>query len=217
VDPELWLALCSSLAAAAAAVFAFVQAKSATDSRREARDAEKVAVAARDAALEAMRAAASSSALAAAATAAGVDVKFGLMLASGDQLVVVVENTGATVFVHGFTAFSVGIADPVIKGTTHWMPVNVGFSLGREEFTLPKRLHVGESIVLFSRPPWLRPPGSGSWVGISGLVHYNLDGGPDLIPREVGFEVPVNYGRFTRPDVTVFWPTRAEHDPIAGV
>jgi hypothetical protein len=190
VKPELWLALCSSLVAAAAAVFAFVQAKAATDSRRDARDAERVALTARDAALEAMRAAASSSALAAAATAAGVDVKFGLMLASGDQVVVVVENTGATVFVHGFTAFSVGLADSVIKETSHWMPVDSEFSLGREEFTLPKRLHIGEYVVLFSRPPWLRPPGYGSWVGISGLVHYSLDGGADVIPREVGYEVP---------------------------
>lgn len=44
----LWVALCSALAAVASAVFAFVQARAATDSRNDAQTARKESQAARD-------------------------------------------------------------------------------------------------------------------------------------------------------------------------
>lgn len=51
----LWLSFVAAAAAIASAVFAYVQAKTATDARKDAKDAEGTAIAARDAAVEAQR------------------------------------------------------------------------------------------------------------------------------------------------------------------
>ncbi|WP_403025204.1 hypothetical protein [Salinibacterium sp. GXW1014] len=58
---ELWISFLATASAIAAAAFAFVQAKTATDARRDAVAAESSAVAARDAAVQAQKASATNS------------------------------------------------------------------------------------------------------------------------------------------------------------